>query len=64
MFFNQLSGGAALGYFGGNVAFGSVTDYSSNDILTMFVYLNLVQIIVTIFAGQFNEKYGRRAFMT
>jgi hypothetical protein len=26
VFFNQLSGGAALGYFGATVAFGSVTD--------------------------------------
>lgn len=29
----------------------------------MFVYLNLLQILATLFSGQFNEKYGRRAFM-
>lgn len=63
VFFNQLSGGAALGYFGGNVAFGAVTGCSPSDLLQMFVYLNLVQIIVTLLAGQLNEKYGRRAFM-
>lgn len=31
--------------------------------LGVFTYLNLVQVIVTLFAGQFLEKYGRRAFM-
>lgn len=63
VFFNQLSGGAALAYFGGNTAFSSVTDGSSGDTLSMFVYLNLLQVAVTLFAGQFLEKYGRRAFM-
>ena len=29
----------------------------------MYVYLNLLQVVVTLFAGQFLEKYGRRAFM-
>jgi len=53
VFFNQLSGGAALGYFGGSVAFGSVTDDTPRDLLSVFVYLNLLQVIVTLFTGQF-----------
>lgn len=63
VFFNQLSGGAALGNFGGNVSFLAVADNDPEDILTIFVYLNLLQVIVTLFSGQFLEKYGRRAFM-
>lgn len=31
--------------------------------LKVFAFLNLVQVAVTLFAGQFLEKYGRRAFM-
>lgn len=63
VFFNQLSGGAALGNFGANVSFLSVADDEPESILTIFVYLNLLQVIVTLFSGQFLEKYGRRAFM-
>ncbi len=64
VFFNQLSGGAALGYFGGSTAFYSVADNNDpSDLLSVFVYLNLLQVAVTFFAGQFLEKYGRRAFM-
>jgi hypothetical protein len=63
VFFNQLSGGAALGNFGGNVSFLSVSGESKESMLSVFVYLNLLQVIVTLFAGQFLEKYGRRAFM-
>jgi hypothetical protein len=63
VFFNQLSGGAALGNFGGNVAFMSVAGNDPEDVLSVFVYLNLLQVVVTLFSGQFLEKYGRRAFM-
>lgn len=63
VFFNQLSGGAALGNFGGDVSFLSVAGEDKESLLSVFVYLNLVQVIVTLFAGQFLEKYGRRAFM-
>jgi len=63
VFFNQLSGGAALGSFGGSTSFLSVAEHSSEGLLSVFVYLNLVQVIVTLFSGQFLENYGRRAFM-
>lgn len=63
VFFNQLSGGAALGNFGGNVSFLSIAGDSKENLLSVFVYLNLLQVVVTLFSGQFLEKYGRRAFM-
>jgi MFS family permease len=63
VFFNQLSGGAALGNFGGNVSFLSVAGSDPESLLSVFVYLNLLQVVVTLFSGQFLEKYGRRAFM-
>ncbi len=63
VFFNQLFGGAALGNFGGSTSFLAVADSTPEGILSVFVYLNLVQVIVTLFSGQFLEKYGRRAFM-
>jgi len=61
--FNQLSGGAALGYFGGSVAFPSVTEGDADDVLTVNVYLSLVQVIFTLIAGQLIGKYGFRTFM-
>ena len=63
VFFNQLSGGAALGNFAANVSFFSVAASDPESILSVFVYLNLLQVVVTLFSGQFLEKYGRRAFM-
>jgi hypothetical protein len=52
VFFNQLSGGAALGNFGGSTSFLTVSDGSPEGVLSVFVYLNLVQVIVTLFSGQ------------
>jgi hypothetical protein len=52
VFFNQLCGGGALASFGGTTfaqAFGS----TKSDILKGFALLNLVQVIVTLFSGQF-----------
>jgi hypothetical protein len=52
IFFNQLCGGGALASFGGTTfaqAFGS----SKADILKGFAYLNLLQVVVTLFSGQF-----------
>ena len=63
VFFNQLSGGAALGNFGGSIAFSSVVGDKPEDVLSVFVYLKLLQVVVTLFSGQFLQKYGRRAFM-
>lgn len=53
VFFNQLSGGAALGNFGGNVAFQTVAGTDPESLLSVFVYLNLLQVVVTLFSGQF-----------
>jgi hypothetical protein len=53
VFFNQLSGGAALGNFGGSTAFLAITDGSPEAILSIFCYLNILQVIVTFFSGQF-----------
>jgi hypothetical protein len=53
VFFNQLSGGAALGNFGGNVSFLTFAGDSKESLLSVFVYLNLLQVIVTLFSGQF-----------
>ncbi len=48
---NQLSGGAALAYFGIHASFLSFGS-SARDIVTAFVYLNLLQLVVTLLAGQ------------
>ncbi len=53
IFFNQLSGGGALASFGASSSFGSVVGFAKDDILLAFTYLNLLQIIITLFAGQF-----------
>lgn len=64
VFFNQLSGGASLGVFGANTSFLAISEEGGKEsILSIFIYLNLVQVLVTLFSGQFLEKYGRRAFM-
>jgi len=52
VFFNQLSGGAALGNFGAHVSFISVTGESKSSVLSIFVYLNLLQVIITLLSGQ------------
>jgi hypothetical protein len=52
VFFNQLCGGGALATFA-NVSFTSVFSHDKDDILSFYAYLNLVQVIVTLFAGQF-----------
>lgn len=53
VFFNQLSGGAALGSFGRSTAFLAITDGSPQTILSIFCYLNILQVLVTWFSGQF-----------
>jgi hypothetical protein len=59
---NQLSGGAALAYFGGHKSF-HIFGCEPRLILGVYVFLNLLQLLVTLLAGQFIERYGRRPFM-
>ena len=59
---NQFSGGAALAFFGGIESFRMFSNTPSS-IVSIFVYLNLLQLVFTLIAGQYIEKYGRRTFM-
>lgn len=60
--FNQFSGSSATFALAKSV-FPATAGPTASDIAYAFVKLSFVQIVVTYLAGQFLEKYGRRAFM-
>jgi hypothetical protein len=51
VFFNQLSGGSLLFNYGG-VLFGRLVGDDPSDVLEVFVYWTLLQVIVTYLSGQ------------
>jgi hypothetical protein len=51
VFFNQLSGGSLLFNYGG-VLFGRLVGNDPSDVLEVFVYWTLLQVIVTYLSGQ------------
>jgi len=62
IFFNQFSGSSTSFVFALSV-FPTTVGWQAVDTVQSFVYLAFVQVVVTLFAGQFLEKYGRRSFM-
>jgi hypothetical protein len=51
VFFNQLSGGSLMFNYGG-VIFGKLVGNDPAQILEVFVYWTLLQVIVTYLSGQ------------
>lgn len=62
IFFNQFSGSSTSFAFA-SVILPLVVGWEAENSLQSFVYLAFVQVVVTLLAGQFLEKYGRRSFM-
>jgi MFS family permease len=60
--FNQLSGGAALAYYVSSSHF-FPSQNPDQQSLAILILINLLQLVVTVVAGQMIERYGRRAFM-
>lgn len=62
IFFNQFSG-SSTSFALAKYVFPQVAGAESADVTWSFAKLAFLQVVVTYLAGQFLERYGRRAFM-